>query len=97
MNTQTTKIAITFPKVLMSRLRDRAEAEYGFSVPEIVRKLAADYIDNPQDEAWTITPEQEAVYIKDIAETEKLLAEGKVVAASSGEELRKQIEEENAE
>jgi hypothetical protein len=98
MSTQTTKIAITFPTTLVYRFREKANTEYGFDVPEMVRKLMADYIDDdPRDKVWSITPQQEAAYMRDDVEAEKLLAEGKIAAATSVEELRTQTEEENAE
>ncbi len=95
MDTKSTKIAITFPKKLVLRLREKASVEYGFDVPEIIRKLAADYLDEPFKDEWVITPEMEERYSKDVEETEKLLREGKIKAAHSLQELREQIESED--
>lgn len=92
MNTVTTKIAITFPNRLVARLRDKAEFEFGFDIPEIVRKLVADYIASPLHDTSYLTPEQEAKYSADIQETKKLLKLGKISAANSLQEFKKQIE-----
>lgn len=94
MNTQTTKIAITFPIKLASRLRDKAEFEYGFDLPEMVRKLAANYVDQDIEPFSYITSKQEAAYVADIQRTKLLLVKGKIKAARSTKELRQQTEAE---
>lgn len=94
MNTQTTKIAITFPTVLAQRLRQKAGEQYGFDLAEIVRKLAADYVDEPSDFIEYVSKSQEAQYEEDWEETKSLMAKGKITPASSIKELRNQIEQE---
>jgi hypothetical protein len=90
-----TKIAITFPIRLIDRLKDKANFEYGFDIPNMIRKLVSDYVDDPVETTEYLTHQQEARYLRDIEETLALRDEGRVKAAYSAKELQKQIEEED--
>jgi hypothetical protein len=92
MSAITTKIAITFPTRLAARLKEKAAFEFGFDIPEIVRKLVADYVTAPTLNSEYLTPGQEAKYLSDIEETKKSLKKNQAPVAQSLKELKKQIE-----
>lgn len=96
MSITATKVAITFPTRLISRLKNRAASEFGFDVPEMVRKLVADYVSSPSTEVDHLTADQEKKYLQDINEIQSAMKNGKTPVAHSLQELRQQIENDSS-
>lgn len=85
MNTQTTKIAITFPKTLHRRAKQLAAQEYGLPFPDLVRHLLIDYVEKRMEYPVEILDEKTE---KSLGRALEDVKAGKVFIPKNDKELR---------